>query len=345
MKRHLSILAAFAVAFMAFAGTAQADNSFSLHLEPGVVLPLNSPQDNIYNPGLVLGAKGMFALTPIFSIGPSVSTIYLPRQSDSGNAGVLWQFGGSARLQGDRRSTAPSPFKSANPWIDADLTMAATGNLLRPAFDVGVGVELPLDQNHIAWMGPFLRVTHVIQSSDNQDGTLLDPHAINLLQAGISVSLDTPTKRRVVIEETERVIVKHDKVACPPQHEVVAVAPVDKIDLSEKVYFDHDSSILRWESNDKLDAIAKVLISHPKFVIKVEGHASSDGQLDHNVKLAVRRTASVVAYLTAHGVDASRLKSESLGISKPSAPNTTKEGRERNRRVEFAVSFTSVDSK
>lgn len=348
MKRHLSILAALTIAFTAFSGTAKADNNFSLHLEPGIVQPLTAPQDNIYQTGLALGAKGMFALTPNFSIGPSTSALYLPRQIDNGqNAGVLWQFGGSARLQTDRRATKRGILHDISPWVDTDLSLASTGNLFRPAWDVAIGAETPLDQNHVAWFGPFIRYTHVFQTSDSQSGLSLDPRDPNLLEVGISVSFDTPTTPRVRTVRQE--VVRVERVASPPPPPVVVVVekpvPVEKLDLSERVYFDHDSSVLRWESNDKLDAIAKVLISHPKFVIKVEGHASSDGQLAHNVALAVRRTASVVAYLTAHGVDASRLKSESFGISKPSVPNTSKEGRERNRRVEFTVNFTSVDSK
>lgn len=347
MKRFLSTLAALTIAFTAFSGTAKADNTFSLHLEPGVVVPLSAPQSNIYDPGLALGAKGMFALTPNLSIGPSASALYLPKKVDDGsNAGVLWQFGGSARLQTDRRATNSGVFHDISPWIDTDLSLAATGNLLRPAWDVAVGAEVPLDQNHIAWLGPFVRYTHLFQTSDSQSGLQLDPRDPNFLEVGLSVSFDTPTKPRTKV--VEHTVVKVEKVASPPEVKVVTVVktvPVERLDFSERVYFDHDSSVLRWESNDKLDAIAKVLIAHPNLVIKVEGHASSDGQLAHNVQLAARRTAAVVAYLTSHGVDASRLKSESLGVSKPAAPNTSKEGRERNRRVEFTVNFTSVDSK
>src|SRR5579864_5514118 len=109
MKRLLSIAAALAIAITAFSGTAKADNTFSLHLEPGVVVPLTSPQSDIYDPGLVLGVKPMFALTPNLSVGHSLSTMYLPRAVDNGqNAGTLWQFGGSARLQTDRRASNPS---------------------------------------------------------------------------------------------------------------------------------------------------------------------------------------------------------------------------------------------
>lgn len=351
MKRHLSILVALAVAFTALSGTAKADNTFSLHLEPGVVVPLTSPQKNIYDPGIVLGAKGMFALTPNLSIGPSVSSLYLPRAVDDGrNAGVLWQFGGSARLQADRRASNKTPLWGVfnrdliSPWVDTDLALASTGNLLRPAWDIAVGAETPLDQNHIAWIGPFIRYTHIFQTSDSQSGLSLDKRDPNFLQAGLSVSFDTPTKPKREIVPV--VIVEKEAVPCPSPPPVVAVLPPPaKIELSEVVYFDLDSATLRWESRDRLDNVVKKLNAAPKVAIKVQGHASSDGQLAHNEKLAVKRTAAVVAYLAAHGVDVSRLSSESFGISVPAAPNTSKEGRERNRRVEFKVNFTSVETK
>lgn len=352
MKRHLSIIAVLSLAFVAISGTARADNDFSLHLEPSIVVPITSPQSDLYEPGLGLGAKGLFALNRNWSVGPSLSTMYLTRKDPvpGESGGVLWQLGGSVRLQTDRRNTNTDKlFSKVSPWVDADLAGAVTGSLVLPAVDVGVGAEVPLDQNHIAWAGPFVRWTTVLQTAEHQDALLLDKHYVNFLQFGFSVSFDTPTtpkKETKVIIGDNTIMVLKVPADCPPQKETTpAILPVAKLNLSEKVYFDHDKAVLRWESNDKLDAIVKALNANPKLQIKVQGHASSDGQLAHNEKLAQKRTAAVVAYLTAHGVDGSRLKSESLGITKPAAPNTSKEGRERNRRVEFDVNFTSVESK
>lgn len=350
MKKLLSIIGAAAVSLTALTGTARADNSFSLHLEPGLAQPLTAPQSDIYTTGMVLGAKGMFALKPYLSVGPSMSALYLPRQVDNGqNAGTIWQFGGSVRLQTDRRISAHDSITGfINPWIDMDLGAAQTGNLTRPVWDLGVGAETPLDQNHIFWMGPFLRYTHVFQTSDVQDGKFLDPREVQILQAGISFSFDAPTHRKVV---TEQVLVEKEvRKPCPPTELVIVTPPPaavtvpEKLTFTEKVYFDKDSSKLRWESSDKLDAIVAQINTHPNVALQVEGHASSDGDKLHNVKLSGERTAAVVTYLIKHGVNPSRLSGVALGIDKPAAPNTSKEGRERNRRVEFVVTFTSVDN-
>lgn len=322
-----------ALAALSMTNIARADNSFSLHLEPGLAIPLTTPQSNLYNPGLVLGAKGMFALTPNVAIGPSMSSLYLSRQVDNGlNAGTLWQFGGSVRLQTNRQNTNPNNvLRRLSPWVDADVSMAVTGNLVLPAFDIGLGVETPLDQNHIAWLGPFVRYSHVFQTSNTEGGAMLDQHDVNILQVGVSFSFDTPTTPKV-LKVVERVSV--------PVSEPCTEA---KLDLSEKIYFDWDSANLRWESKDKLDAVVARLNASKHKTIKVQGNASLDGQTAHNIALAARRTEAVIAYLVGHGVDRARLTAENLGVSKPSHPNTTKEGRERNRRVEFVVSFTSVE--
>lgn len=351
MKRHLSIIAALTVAFAAISGTAKADNDFSLHLEPSVVVPVTAPQSSIYEPGLGLGVKGLFALDRHWLVGPSLSTMYLTRKetNDGQGGGVVWQMGGSARLQTDRRNTNTNKlFSKVSPWVDVDLAGAVTGSLVLPAIDVGVGAEVPLDQNHIAWMGPFVRWTTVLQTASQQDALPLDKRYVNFLQVGVSVSFDTPTtpKKEVKVVKVGTpvfiMLPPPDAEPCPPTK---SPSQATEVDLSEIVYFDHDSSKLRWESNDKLDAVVKVLNAHPKSQIKVQGHASSDGKLAYNQKLATKRTEAVVAYLTAHGVDGSRLKAESFGVSRPIAPNTSKEGRERNRRVEFTVSFTSVETK
>ncbi len=343
--KHLGILTALSAALVATSGTALADNDFSLHLEPGVVIPLSAPQSNIYGPGLVLGAKAMFTLTPNFSIGPSTSAMYLPRTVDNGqNAGVLWQLGGSARLQGDRRASNRSPVTSLfNPWVDVDVSAASTGDLFLPAIDVGVGAEFPLDQNHIAWMGPFVRFTHVFETSNQSDNALLDTRDVNMLQLGVSVSFDTPTHPRTRNIARVVTVVEHDVAPCPHCDVPVLVVPTDKLDLSEKVYFDFNSAHLRWESNDKLDALVKTLNAHPALKIHVQGNASSDGQLAHNQQLAVSRAVAVTTYLISHGVDAKRLETNPMGVSNPIASNSSKEGRERNRRVEFVVQFTSVE--
>lgn len=355
MRKSLSILAALGIAFFAFSGTARADepptdpngNKFSLHLEPGVVFPLTDPQSNLYNPGMALGAKGLFALTPNLAVGPSLSTIYVPRSPDDNrNAGTLWQFGGSARLQTDRRNTTKGLFSVVNPWVDVDLSWGITGNLHRPTGDIGAGIETPLDQHHFYWMGPFVRYTHMFQTSDTQSGVLLDKRDVNFIQAGLSFSFDAPHhhQKEVVTQVVEHRVEVPVPAECPPPPPPPppAAKVEEKVEFSEVVYFDLDSSKLRGESHLALDNVVKKLAAHPNLKLRVEGHASSEGPKLHNIKLSGDRVGAVVQYLTQHGVSPARLNGVAMGIDSPAGDNSKKEGREQNRRVEFRVNFIAV---
>ena len=50
--------------------------------------------------------------------------------------------------------------------------------------------------------------------------------------------------------------------------------------------------------------------------------------------LSERRAQSVTSYLTAQGIDGSRLSSRGAGPDNPIADNASAEGRAQNRRVE-----------
>ncbi len=69
--------------------------------------------------------------------------------------------------------------------------------------------------------------------------------------------------------------------------------------------------------------------------IEISGHTDSSGQPAHNRMLSRQRAESVVKFLVAEGVEASRLSAVGYGDSRPIASNDTRRGRRANRRIEF----------
>lgn len=125
---------------------------------------------------------------------------------------------------------------------------------------------------------------------------------------------------------------------------VVAEAPkrvevkADRIEITEKIQFELDKADIKSESHGLLNEIVQVLRDNPQITkVDVNGHTDSDGDDNYNQGLSDRRAKSVVAYLTGHGIDASRLMSKGFGESKPIADNATSAGKEQNRRVEFLI--------
>ena len=93
------------------------------------------------------------------------------------------------------------------------------------------------------------------------------------------------------------------------------------------------------KSYELLDNVARVVNDHSEIDrIFIQGHSDSDGDDDYNLALSDKRAKSVMRYLTDNGqVDAARLKAKGYGESKPIAENTSEEGKQTNRRVEFLI--------
>lgn len=124
----------------------------------------------------------------------------------------------------------------------------------------------------------------------------------------------------------------------PAQPPPKAEMKTEKIELSETVQFETDSSVLLDRSKALLDEVAQAMTDHPEVKrVLVEGYTDSVASKSHNQKLSEQRVASVKKYLVAKGIDANRLKTKGFGETHPVASNKTDEGRAKNRRVEFRV--------
>ena len=111
----------------------------------------------------------------------------------------------------------------------------------------------------------------------------------------------------------------------------------EKVTLAADVLFDFDKSVLKPEGKNKLDDLAsKVKAINLEVVIAI-GHTDSIGSDAYNQKLSVRRAESVKAYMVSKGVEPNRIYTEGKGEKQPVASNKTKEGRQKNRRVEIEV--------
>ncbi len=87
-----------------------------------------------------------------------------------------------------------------------------------------------------------------------------------------------------------------------------------------------------------LDQAVDVLNRYPQVRVEVAGHTDSVGTEEYNEGLSMRRSTIVYDYLTAKGVDASRLAGPNgYGELRPIDTNDTSEGRQRNRRTELVI--------
>ncbi|HRZ41518.1 MAG TPA: OmpA family protein [Bacteroidales bacterium] len=114
-------------------------------------------------------------------------------------------------------------------------------------------------------------------------------------------------------------------------------AVVGEAIVLKNIFFAFDKSDLLPASYPELDKLVALMKKYPTMRIEIAGHTDYKGSVEYNVKLSNDRANSVVQYLIGQGIPASRLTWIGHGKSKPIADNTTEEGRQLNRRVEFTI--------
>ena len=120
----------------------------------------------------------------------------------------------------------------------------------------------------------------------------------------------------------------------------------NKIEIHEKIQFDFDKATIKPASFDLMNEIASVIAKNPQIKrLRIEGHASSEGDAKHNKTLSDGRAHAVMKYLTDHGIPPLELVAAGYGSDRPIADNTTEDGREKNRRVEFVILEQDVTHK
>lgn len=128
-----------------------------------------------------------------------------------------------------------------------------------------------------------------------------------------------------------------------PQKPERVIVTERNIIITEQVHFATGKDTILEQSFPILLDIARVMQRNPQIeLLRIEGHTDSVGREDKNLDLSIRRAASVRRFLIESGIDESRLESVGYGQSRPIADNKTKEGRAKNRRVEFTIMRTSA---
>jgi outer membrane protein OmpA-like peptidoglycan-associated protein len=102
------------------------------------------------------------------------------------------------------------------------------------------------------------------------------------------------------------------------------------------ILFDFNKTELKPESDATLDQIGKLLAADAALKLLVVGHTDNAGAFEFNRDLSNRRAAAVVDVLVKRfKISNERLFPFGCSFASPAAPNTTEEGRAKNRRVEL----------
>lgn len=104
----------------------------------------------------------------------------------------------------------------------------------------------------------------------------------------------------------------------------------------KNIFFDFGKATLREESKTELNKLVDIM-KRSEIVIELGGHTDSIGSDEANLRLSQDRVNSVKQYLVDNGVNPDRIMAVGYGETQPIAPNSSEEGRAKNRRVEVKI--------
>jgi len=114
----------------------------------------------------------------------------------------------------------------------------------------------------------------------------------------------------------------------------------DQIVRLNNIFFEGKTDKLRKESFPELDMFYEFLKTNRRLVIELHGHTDNEGKAEDNLTLSEKRAQAVANYVIGKGIRAERIQIKGFGQTKPIAFNSSKEGREMNKRIEFKVIST-----
>ncbi len=216
------------------------------------------------------------------------------------------------------------------------------------------------DNTSIKTHGGFLRsgkkypVTDILRGlivevegrGDAQGQLVADKIRFN--ESDMRAAITSDTRVSPVEANMERVAGQMDElyaVAAEARAEVKAVnervSALDDYDVQENVAvtFRVNSAVLSPEAKQRLDELAAKTTSARAFMIEVAGHTDATGSDAKNFRLSRARADAVVQYLAVqHKIPLRRFVTPmGYGKTEAVADNTTREGREQNRRVEVKM--------
>jgi len=120
----------------------------------------------------------------------------------------------------------------------------------------------------------------------------------------------------------------------PPPPPIMPPSGQEKVCMTLNIEFDTNNAVIKPEYYMEVEKVAKFMEKYPQVKGIIEGHTDSVGSAKYNLKLSQRRAESVVNMLVGKfGISESRLSAKGYGLTRPIADNSTRDGRQMNRRI------------
>jgi outer membrane protein OmpA-like peptidoglycan-associated protein len=279
--------------------------------------------------GHVVGQLGLWSITPFVLAGVGALGVSSPRASVGKEVDVAIHFGAGVKFY-------------LNRWLMLRLDLRdvlsnrrGVGESVTQSFEILLGLSVTLGR-------PWERARERPAKADRDGDGIRDdrdkcPDVPGERPSGCPPDSDrdglTDDKDKCPREPEAR-NGWEDKDGCPDE---VPKQLIDVAGIMAGIQFDIDKDTIKPVSRPILERAKQVLVDNPDIHVEISGHTDSTGSRDHNMDLSRRRAEAVKKWFVAEGLDAARFETKGLGPDDPIDTNDTKEGRTKNRRIEFQI--------
>ena len=148
------------------------------------------------------------------------------------------------------------------------------------------------------------------------------------------VALEKPVETPL---PTQNIIESRPSPIPPVPASAVLKKKIDELLMGTTMMFRINSATLLPEGKAVLNGVATILQEDPTAAFEVGCHTDNVGPEPTNRILSEQRAKAVVDYLISKGIVADRLTPKGYGASRPITENSTEEGRQQNRQIEFSI--------
>ena len=133
----------------------------------------------------------------------------------------------------------------------------------------------------------------------------------------------------ILVEERIPYKDKEDNLSCQIQLTVLL--------SQEQIEFTSNKSHIKKKSHTLLNKLFPIIKKCGNKKVIIAGHTDSDGNSLYNQQLSLQRANAVKQYFVQHGILSQQLEAIGYGETKPIANNHSREGKQKNRRIEIFI--------
>ena len=204
-----------------------------------------------------------------------------------------------------------------NRYVGIAVVVSALGSMAGGCVSIGTYDELEVNKNQ-----EIAAMQEKVNALEQQNAAL------------IAASQQTERQYKSLSEGLSREVEKG-------QLQVRQYRNMLSVELAEQVFFDSGSATLKPAGKEVLQKVGEALKGYENKLIRVVGHTDNvpvqKSPFRSNWDLSVARATTVVRFLQEAGVPPERMIAAGRGEYDPVAPNDTREGRQKNRRIEIML--------